>query len=72
MGSHVDINTCIDDNTHAKEGVGLQWGLIGTNTVLPMFACNYAKGVDQTWGVRWTCIHAVMHGHILSKAWEQM
>ena len=60
----MDINTCTDANTYAKQGVGLE-GDIDWNkhTVTPMFACNCAKGVHQTWGVRWTCIHVLMHVH---------
>ena len=30
------------------------------------------NGVEQTWGVRWTCIHVLMHIHILTKVWDQM
>ena len=36
-----------------------------------MFACNYAKGVEQTREIRQTCIHVLMHIHILTKVWEQ-
>ena len=31
-------------------------------------ACsNYVKGVGQIWGVRWTCLHVLMHIHIKTK-----
>ena len=36
-----------------------------------MFACNYAKGVEQTWVVTWICINVLMHVHILIKVWDQ-
>ena len=34
------------------------------------FVCNYAKGwggMEQRWVVRWTCIHVLVHVHILTK-----
>ena len=36
-----------------------------------IFACTYAKDVDQTWGVRQTCIHELRHVCILTKVCEQ-
>ena len=36
-----------------------------------MFPCNYAKGVEHTSEVRWTCIHVLMHIHILNKCGTQ-
>ena len=42
------------------------WGHTGAY----MFVCIYAKGVEQMWWVRWTCIHVLMHVHILIKAWN--
>ena len=70
-----DNKTCTDTCIHPKEGVGLENGFIVTNThchtVSPMFACNYAKGVEQTREIRWTCIHVLIHVHILTKVWEQ-
>ena len=38
---------------------------------LPMFADNYAKGVEKTWAARWTSTHVLMHAHILTKVWDQ-
>ena len=34
-------------------------------------ACSYEKEVEQTWGIRWICIHVLMHVHILPKVWDQ-
>ena len=36
------------------------------------FVHNYAKGMEYTWGVRWTCINIMMHVHILTKVWDYM
>ena len=36
-----------------------------------MFTHNYTKEVEQTWGVRWECIHVLIHEHILAKIWDQ-
>ena len=41
-----------------------------THTGKHMFEYKYAKGVEQNWGVRLTCIHLLMYVHILSKVWD--
>ena len=33
---------------------------------------QWPKGVKQIWGVRRTCIHELMHIHIVTKVWDQM
>ena len=38
---------------------------MGPHGDVHVFACNYVKGVEQTQGVRWTCIHALMLVDIL-------
>ena len=65
----MDINTCTDAYTHSNQGVGPEVGMTATHTGAPMFPCNYAKGVEQTWGVRWILIHVLMHVHMLKKEW---
>ena len=47
-----------------------EWDDWNKHTVPPMFACNYAKEVEQTWGVRWTCIHVLINVHIFIKMWD--
>ena len=32
---------------------------------------NYAKDVEQMWGVRWACTHLVTNVYILTKIWDQ-
>ena len=50
-------------------------GVTGTHmwdhTGVHIVVHNHAKGMEQTWGVRWTCINALMHVHILTKEWYQ-
>ena len=43
------------------------WGTTGVD----IFVHNYAKRVEQMWGVRWLCMHVLMHVHILTKEWDQ-
>ena len=69
-GRHNYITNALTDS---KQGVGIESGWLACtqwHTWAPMFACNNAKGVEQTWGVRWTCIHVLMHVHILIKVRE--
>ena len=51
-------------------------GMTGTctegYTEVHMLVHNYAKGLEQMWGVRWTCIHILMHVNILTKVWDMM
>ena len=35
------------------------------------FGGNFSKGVEQTWGMRRTCLHVLMHVDILTKVWVQ-
>ena len=75
MGSQMHINTCTDSYTHSKQGVKTEMGDTHTHkqchTGAPIIPCNYPKGMELTWGIRWTCIHVLMHVHILTKVWEQ-
>ena len=55
MGSHVNMHTSTDAYTHSKQGVGSEEVWLGhTHTQFhswePLFASNYAKVVQQTWG----------------------
>ena len=65
--------TRTDVCTHAKEVVGLEVGwLEQTHSATEWHPCLRvtAKGVEQTMGVRWTCIHVLMHVHIVIKMCE--
>ena len=42
------------------------------NTGLHIIAHNYATGKAADMGVRWTCIHVMMHVHLLTKVYDQM
>ena len=50
-----------------------KWGHWDTTTVpqgAPRLWYNYLKGVKQTLSVRWTCIHVLIHVHILIMVWD--
>ena len=71
----MDMFTCTNACTHSNLEMGLEEGRLGHSnnaTWEHTFLYNYAKGVKLTWGVMWTCIHVVMHVHILTKVWDQM
>ena len=36
----------------------------------PCFACNCARAVEHTCGIRCTCIHILMCGKILTNVWD--
>ena len=67
---HVYKNWCVYTCYRSS---GTRCGLTGTDsqchTVTPMFACNCKRG-GADMGVRWTCIHVLMHVHIVIKMWE--
>ena len=56
--SKVDIYSCTDACTHSKPGVATEMRQMGLWTQrhigAPKAPWNYAYGVQQTWGVRWT------------------
>ena len=56
---------------HSDQGMGPEKGLQGHTWGPQMFVHNYAKEVEQIWGVRWTCTDILMHLHILTKVWNQ-
>ena len=72
MGCQVDLHTHTAACTHSNQGVGPDDGDWDMHTGIQMLVCNYAKVVEQMWGVRWTCIHVLMYVHILTKMWDQM
>ena len=61
------MNTCTDASTHSNQRVSPKrdnWNIHTGYTGVHMLACNYAKRVEQTRGVRWTWIHVLMDVHI--------
>ena len=74
MGSKVDMHTCTDICTHYSQSVGPEKRYLA-------YACGATKGhpclhvtMQRGWrcgGVRWTCIHVLMHVHILIKVCMQ-
>ena len=66
--SQVGMHTCTDAYTYSKQGVGPKvwdWDTYTVSQMAPMIPCNYAKGMELTWRVRWTCTHVLMNVHIL-------
>ena len=51
-------------------GWSMQTGHTGVYVCMQLCKENGA-GVRQTWGVKWKCIHVLMHVHLLAKGWDQ-
>ena len=63
---HVHILTKVRDQ---KRGDWVMYKAIQTQGC--MFAHNYNKGMELMWEVRLTCIHALMHLHIVTQVRDQ-
>ena len=68
------MHSCNDACTPSDQGVRPDEAKTCTqgHTGVHMLICSYAKGVGQTGKDRWTCIHVLMHVHLLTKVWDQM
>ena len=76
ISSQVDINSCTDAFTHINQGVWPQpisGGIFHLQSDLPSLigASTSDWWLEQTFKVRWACIHVLMHVHILNKVGEQ-
>ena len=68
------MHTFTDACAHSNHDGGPGKGWLGNTEVCtgsPVFPCNNAKAVEQTWDVRCTCIHLLIHVNILTKVWGQ-
>ena len=72
VGSQVDMHTCSGSCTHYNEGGGPKQGLLGHTHREGHIFMQLCKGVEETWEVRWTCKHVLIHVHIPTKVWDQM